>query len=282
MAVKWLQLERTANGSALFGYMTSEDSDGPLKPPPSWRGRIAEWIRHRFGEHNESGFYYVFGLMLLMAPLWWPARAARFSLVFLIVAWTAMALTRGAGAAAHHEILLWPFPILFAVSALTSIPWRWLGIVAAAAMVLMNLLVVNQYVLQFERAGARGGFSDATFALNQALPEDQTIYVIDWGTDGTLQFTHQGRLQIQSAQGFLVADSPSPDQRAQLMRMLLDSGAIWLGHIPGREAFEGVDAHLERFASMAGFRRELVRTIADSNGRPIYQIFRFHATANQQ
>jgi 4-amino-4-deoxy-L-arabinose transferase-like glycosyltransferase len=275
MASKWLQLERAANGSSLFGYMASEDYDGPLKPPPSWRGRMAEWIWRRAGEHRESYFFYVFGGMLLLAPLWWRWRAARFSLVFLIVAWLAMALTKNAGASAHHVILLWPFPILFAVSVLASIPWRWLAIVAAAGMVLMNLLVVNQYVLQFERAGAAGGFTDATFALDRLLPEDRTIYVTDWGMNATLQLTHQGRLHLRHAADPLVSDSPTQEQREQLMRMLSDSDAIWLSHVPGREAFQGVDAHLDRFASQAGYRREPIRTITDSNGRPVYQIFRF-------
>ena len=277
MPAKWLQLERAADGSSLFGYMTSEDSDGPLKPPPTWRGRFAQWIWQRAGQHRETEFFYVFGGMLLLAPLWWRIRAARFSLVFLIVAWSMMALTKNAGASAHHDILLWPFPILFAASVLASIPWRWLSGLAAAAMVLMNLLVLNQYVLQFERDGAAGGFTDAMFALNRELPENQTIYVTDWGMNATLQLTHQGRLRIRSAQGALEGDSPNPEQQAQLLAMLSDSDAIWLEHVRGREFFEGGDEHLERFASMAGFQSDLVRTVPDSNGRPIYQIFRFRA-----
>jgi hypothetical protein len=279
MPIKWLQLERAADGSSLFGYMTSEDSDKPIKPPTSWRGRLAQWIWRRVGDRRETGFFYVFGGMLALAPLWWRLRAARFSLVFMIVAWSMMAVTKNAGASAHHDILLWPFPLLFAASVLASIPWRWLAGLAAAAMVLMNLLVVSQYVLQFERAGATGGFTDATIALNRVLPEDQTIYVIDWGMNATLQLTHQGRLHMWSAQGALMGDSPSPDQQAQLLAMLADTSAIWLGHVAGREAFEGVDAHLERFASMAGYEPELIRTVADSNGRPVYEIFRFHRRA---
>jgi hypothetical protein len=274
MTVKWLQLEYAANGSSLFGYMTGE-ADVPLKPPSSRKGRVAEWIWRRIGERRESELFYVYGLMLLLAPLWWRSRAARFSLVFLIVAWGLMALTKNAGAAAHHDVLLWPFPILFAVSVLASIPWRWLAVPAAAAMVLMNLLVVNQYVLQFERAGAAGDYTDALFALNRELPENQTIYVIDWGMNATLQLTHRGRLRLRSAQGALMGDALNPEQQAQLAAMLSDTSAIWLGHAPGREDFPGVDAHLERFASMAGYRRELIRTVADSNGRPVFEIFRF-------
>ena len=144
-------------------------------------------------------------------------------------------------------------------------------------MVLTNLLVVNQYMLQFERDGAAGDYTDALFALNRVLPENQTIYVADWGMNATLQLTHHGRLRIQPAIGLLTSASPSPEQQAQLAAMLEDTNAIWLGHAAGREDFAGVNAHLERFASMAGYRRELIRTVADSNGRPEFEIFRFHA-----
>jgi 4-amino-4-deoxy-L-arabinose transferase-like glycosyltransferase len=275
MPEKWLHWELAANGSSLFGYITAE-ADVPLKPPSSLRGRVAEWIWRRAGEHRESEHYYVYGLMLLLAPLWWRSRAARFSLVFWIVAWSMMALTKNAGAAAHHDVLLWPFPILFAVSVLASIPWRWVAIVAAAAMILMNLLVVNQYVLQFERDGAAGNYTDALFALNRVLPEGQTIYVTDWGMNATLELTHQGRLRIQSAQGALMGESPSPEQQEQLLRMLSDTGAIWLGHVTSREEFHGVNAHLDQFAATTGYQRESIRIVADSNGRPVYEIFRFH------
>jgi len=274
MPTKWAQLEYAANGSSLFGYMTAED-DVPLKRPYTIRGRIAEWIWRHIGERRESELFYVYGGMLLLAPLWWRSRAARFSVVFLIVAWSLMALTKNAGAAAHHDVLLWPFPTLFAVSVLALIPWRWVAVAAAAAMVLMNLMVVSQYVLQFERDGAAGDYTDALFALNRELPENQTIYVIDWGMNATLQLTHQGRLHLRAVQGALTGDSPSPEQQEQLLAMLSDTSAIWLGHVPGREAFQGVNAHLERFASMAGYRREPIRTIADSNGRPVFEIFRF-------
>ena len=274
MPSKWLQLGRAANGASLFGYMTGE-ADAPLKAPSSRRGRVAEWIWRRLGEHRESEAFYVYGAMLALAPWWWRSRAARFSLVFLVVAWGMMALTRNAGAAAHHDVLLWPFPILFAVSVLASLPWRWIAIAVAAGMVLMNLLVVNQYVLQFERDGAAPDYSDALFALNPELPENQTIYVTDWGMNATLELSHQGRLRIQPAHGALMDDSPNLEQQAQLRAMLADTDAIWLGHAAGHEDFQGVNTRLDRFASMAGYRKEAIRTVADSNGRPIFEIFRF-------
>jgi hypothetical protein len=165
------------------------------------------------------------------------------------------------------------------VSALSQIPWRWLAISAASVLVLMNLLVVNQYILQFERDGAAQNFTDALFSLDQALPEDQTVYVIDWGMNATAQLNHQGRLHVQSAQSVLMNGLPGPDAAAKLRSMLSDPGAVWVDHVTAREAFQGVGANLEKFASSAGFRRELVRTVTDSNGRAIFEIFRFHPVA---
>ena len=278
LPVKWLQLERAADGSSLWGYMVEEEiGDPPLKAPPSWRGRFAEWVRQHLGEHRETGFFYIFGIIVALGPLWWRSRAARFSLVFLVVAWSMMALTRNAGGAAHHAILLWPFPILFAVSALARIPWGWLGAFAASALVLINLLVVNQYVVQFEGAGAAESFTDALFALDRALPENQTVYIIDWGMNATSQLSHQGRLRIHYAHSPVSSDSPGPEASAQLRAMLSDEDAVWVDHVPAREAFPGSGANLQKFAEGAGYRRVLLQTVTDSNGRPVFEIFRFRA-----
>lgn len=272
---KWLQLERATDGSSLFAFMVSEDDQGPQKAPPTWRGTLAAWVRAHLGTHRETGFFTVLGVLLALGPLWWRSRAARFSLVFLMVAWSMMAVTRNAGGAAHHDILLWPFPILFAVSALARIPWRWLAIPVGAALVLMNLLVINQYVYQFERDGATDNFSDALFALNHALPEDRPIYLIDWGMGVTSQLSHQGRLHIQYAEGSVSSDTPDPSTQAQLRAMLSDTDAVWVDHAPDHEVYRGVGANLEKFATGAGYRRELLQTIRDSNGRAIFQIFRY-------
>ena len=275
MPAKWLQLQRAFNGSSLFGYMTGELYDPPLKPPPTWKGRLAESIFRHLGEHRETEFFYVFGGLLLLVPLWWPSRAARFSLAFMAVAWSMMALTKNAGAAAHHDVLLWPFPFLFAATVLAAIPWRWLAIAAAGALIAMNLLVVNQYVFQLERSGATGNFSDALISLENALPDGQTVYIADWGIRTTSELIHQGRLRAQMALGQLQSPDPDPSQRDQLAAMLADSNAIWVSHAPNREAFSGVDANLDRIATSLGYRRETIRTVDDSNGRPYFEIFRF-------
>jgi hypothetical protein len=264
VAQKWTQVKNAANGSSLFGFVVEND------PPPGATPQVS-----RLGEHRQSGLYYVYGLLLLAVPLWWKSRAARFSLVFFSVAWPMMALTKDAGQALHHVILLWPFPVLFAAAALAAIPWRWLGIAVGMALVVSNLLVVHQYLFQFERNGAAGNFTDALFPLAQALPEDRPLDVMDFGILTTMQLAHQGRLHAGFAGDPMRTDSPNSDEQALLRRMLDEPGTLFVDHVAALEQFRGVGANLDRFATGAGYARELVRTVADSHGRPVFEIFQY-------
>jgi hypothetical protein len=276
LSAKWLQLKNAANGTSLFGFIAEEDWAVTAKPATSVRGRVASWIRQTLGRHRETGFYYVFGVLLAGVPLWWRSRPARFSLVFLCVAFAMMAFTKDAGGAAHHDILLWPFPLLFAAVTVAAIPWRWVAILAGTGLVIMNLLVINQYVVQFEQNGAAGNFTDALIPLARVLPEDgRTVWVLDWGIGNSIQLAHRGRLKTGYGADPLQTDSPSSGQRAQILYMLNDPGAIFVSHVPVREVIAGIPEHLEQFAAASGYRKDLLNTVWDSNGRPVFEVFRY-------
>ncbi len=70
-------------------------------------------------------------------------------------------------------------------------------------------------------------------------------------------------------------DGMSEQQLKQALTMVADRDAVFLGHVPEKEVFQAVDARLERFASTKGLRKEVTQVINDSNGRPMFQIFRF-------
>ena len=144
-------------------------------------------------------------------------------------------------------------------------------------MIAMNLLVVNQYVAQFERNGTGDVFSDALYPLSASLDAyaDRTFYFIDWGIYENLNLLHQGRLDFRNAIDPLNTDSPSPDQLAEIRDMLRDPDALILDHVREHEVFPDVGARLDRAAQSFGYRREVVRTIPDSNGRPMFEIVRF-------
>jgi 4-amino-4-deoxy-L-arabinose transferase-like glycosyltransferase len=273
---KWVQVKIAANGNSLFGILANEEWVPQPKPVASHKGRAALWIRNHFGEHRQSGFYYVFGLLVAAVPLWWRSRAARFSLVFLCVAWLLMAYTKDAGGATHHVILLWPFPLLFASVAIANLPWRPVAILAGTALVIMNLLVVNQYLLQLERDGAAGDFTDALFPLSTALSRSPgDIYVMDWGIFYTMDLAHRGRLHMYSATDALGSDSPDATQQAQIVHMLSDPGAVFVGHVAGRQHYPEIPPRLDRFAAAQGYLRQTAELIRDSNGRPVFQIYRY-------
>lgn len=263
---KWLQLKDAANGSSLFGFMADDDAKA-AKPAKSVRGRVASWIGQWFGEVEESEFYYAFAVLLAAVPLWWRSRPARFSLIFLCVAWGMMAFTKDAGGAAHHDVLLWPFPMLFVAAALSALPWRWLTVLIGSCLVIMNLLVVNQYLVDFERNGAAGNFTDALFPLSKALPDGPPVYVLDWGIGNSVQLSHRGRLNLRYG--------AEPLDQAQLNYMLSDPGAIFVDHVPERQIYRDIPEHLNQLATGQGYSKKMLETISDSNGRPVFLVFQY-------
>jgi hypothetical protein len=225
-------------------------------------------------ERQSTGFEYVFLAAVLAVAWWWRHRAARFALVFSIVTWLAMAVTRDAGGAIHHSVLLWPCPQLFVAVVLAAIPWRPLGIGLGVILVGMNLLVVNEYIREFDRNGAYGNFTDALFPLSDAIPENgHPVYVIDWGMANTIALFHKGRVEVRPVDSLFVTNSPTENERAIARVVLTDPDAIFVGHVAGKEVMP-TRANLDRAAAALGREKQMIRVISDSNGRPVFEIFR--------
>ena len=280
LSQKVQELLVTADGSGLFGYIAAEEASPQPKPAYTAPGRAAAWIRDHTGLHRTSYFPYAVLLSLLALPLWWRSpgrRAALFAIVFCIVTFAAMALTKGAGGAIHHTVLLWPFPQLFVGVALAAIRPQWICLTAAAAFALSNLLVMSQYMVQFERNGPNGAFTDALNPLSAELSDSahDAIYVIDWGMFDNLVCLHRARLDLRPSSGPLVSATPSADDQKEIAAMLRDPHALFLTHVTAREEFAGVGEHLKAFAKAAGYEQGPVRTIPDSNGRPVFELYRF-------
>src|SRR5262249_48763657 len=127
------------------------------------------------------------------------------------------------------------------------------------------------------RNGARWQFTDALFPLSRTLeaPANQPIYVIDWGMQYSLDLLHHGRLRLIEASGPFVSDAPAEKQRQIGERMIADPNGIFLSHVNGTEAFEGVDRRADAQAQLLGYRRELVEVVKDSNGRPVFELFHY-------
>jgi len=139
--------------------------------------------------------------------------------------------------------------------------------------------VLNQYVAQFERNGSGDVFTDALYPLSSSLDAyaDRTLHLIDWGLYDNLNLLHQGRLDLRIASGPLTTDAASPKQLGEIREMVQNPDALILDHVREHEVFEGVGIRLERAARSLGYRKELVQTIPDSNGRPMFEIVRYVA-----
>jgi hypothetical protein len=275
-----LEMERgTLNGSGLFGFIPAEHWIDLTHPPLTHRGKIAEWIGSHIFERQTTGFDYVLLAAVLAVPVWWRVRAARFALVFMIVTWLAMAVTRDAGGAIHHAVLLWPFPQFFVAIVLASLPWRLVGrpvgSIIGVALVAMNLLVVNEYIREFDEYGATGNFTDALFPLSDAIPENgHPVYVVDWGMANTIAMFHKGRVEVRPVDSLFITDSPNENETRIIKVVFEDPAALFIGHVPGHEVMQ-TRANLDRTAASFHLRKQMIRIVADSSGRPVFEIFRW-------
>jgi hypothetical protein len=270
---KFIQLDMALNGSGLFAFLVSEEYYDNPKPPSSVLGQAAFWIRRHFGDHHEGYMDYAAALALLAVPLWWRSRAARFCIVFTAAAWLLMASTRGAGTSQHHAVLLWPFPQLFVAIVISSLRWKWVVACVCTILAASNLLVLNQYLVQFERNGADGPFTDAINRLSAALPLGQTIYVLDWGIQYPLYVLRNGRLSMPSVQEFF-ASGVAAEQSRDAIKMMAEKDALFVTHAEKREVFEGMHQRFDEAAAAVGCHETSVQTIPDSNGRPVFRVFK--------
>jgi len=140
--------------------------------------------------------------------------------------------------------------------------------------------VLNQYIFQLDRYGAHGNFTDAIYPLaeahwtSEAGHADDHIYVIDWGFPEALTFLGRGKPTLfAAADAFLIA-TPDSQQQNFISKIITDPQGLFVGHVRGREVFMGVDERLVAAAGISGYRKEIVRTIFDSNKRAVFQIFR--------
>ena len=270
-------LRITWDGEILWGYMVH----APWSPGTP---RVAETALDRMSSvvHSLGGFRYhnqlepAFWVALALVPLVWFTSARRqmlFCLIAMAVAWFQMAVTKHAGLGAHHVVLLWPLPQWFlAVVLVEASRWkvlrrRKIGAVAlAVAMVFLigdNLLLTNEYFYQLTRYGALGSWSDAIYWLSDEVGAMQPAHfaIDDWGIANGLQVLRGG-----SASLALVNE---PLTRAGFV------DHVWIGHTLEYEQKAGVNDRVVRAARAAGFEKQLIKTVPDRNGRPVFEIFRF-------
>jgi len=274
LTLKLHELESALEGSALFGYIVSEEP-GPQPGYPRSLVEYASFAIHALaGDRRRNAMTLALLAALLLLPRLWrtPARQAMlFSAIAACVAWAFMTLS-GGGDAAHHIVLLWPLPQLFVAVAFAEASRHfrfgyWM-LAAVALLALSNLPVTNQYLYQFIRNGAAETWTDAIYPLALGLKQSHASQVVlpDWGLTDSLCVLNRDQPPTRP-----VSD---PLQPADLL-ILADQNAIWVDHTPGHEAVQGTHQRVLAAARNAGFEAVQLHIYYDRNGRAIFQTFQF-------
>jgi 4-amino-4-deoxy-L-arabinose transferase-like glycosyltransferase len=286
LAGKGRLLAATADGSALFGWLNDEgwQTRDPHLPDGTLQSASAR-ISALAGHPRHSLMLYAFGLALLLAPLarGHALRAIVFALLAIAFAWVQMAVTANAGGSVHHAILLWPLPqMVIAISfAAASRRLRAAGIpalaVVLAVLMVSGLLVTNEYHFLMVRNGGSPNWTDAIFRLADYMKgvSSSNVFCMDWGIMDNMRLLSRGKLPLRVGTDPITKPALDAADREYLARTIAGPGHVFINHTKDFEFFPGVNDKLVKYAADAGYRRQVMAVIADSYGRPVYEVYRF-------
>jgi hypothetical protein len=261
-------LERTLDGSVLFGFFTSAE---PSQHPGQAATRLQQ-ASQAFADGVRHPATNLTIVALCASCLGLLARSSRkpvlFGLLAFLGTWLPMVLTAGAGAAAHHVILLWPFQFLAIAAALAAIPIRWLAVAATVLLCASNFAVTNEYYKEMIRNGPAIRWTDAVYPLERRLEtlRSPDIYIVDWGIFESVN---------------LLSDNSAPlrgvdfGNQEELRKIVSDPRAAFVAHTSKYAYFPQQRATLEDIAQNAGYEEVPIEIIYDRNGRPTFDVFRF-------
>jgi len=265
-------------GYVLFGFLTAVEPGPQPGEAKHWYQSLSlassQWMGH---PRRNAMLWAAIASVLSLALLWrwlWNSQARQpilFGLIACAATWLPMVLTAGAGGAAHHAILLWPFQLLPIAAVLARIPAAPAALVTAL-LCGSNLAVTNQYYADLIRNGPSVRWTDAMDPLQRYLTDlhPRQIVAADWGFMETMNLLSEGELPMT------YADTGS-DQAAQesLGVLLRDPLNIFVAHTAGTAFHPQERAALEDFAQREHYQEEALTTIRDRNGRPTFDVFRF-------
>jgi hypothetical protein len=263
-------LARTVDGYVLQGFMISVDPGPQPGEPRHWYQsgslKLAELTRYPL--HNL--ILPALALAVVALGFLWrtPARAPLlFSFGAVFGTWLPMALTAGAGAAAQHSVLVYPFHLMAIATVLSRIPARWAWI-AAIVLCIANLGATNTAYASAIRNGGGVRWTDAIYPLDRYLASQsaERVFVADWGMFETINLLSQGRTPILNV---------DRNDRAALRRMLENPNDVFVAHTAEYSQIPEIRAALEAEARAENYREERTATIFDRNGRAVFEIFRF-------
>lgn len=284
---KTIVLDRTLDGSGLFGYLVRESPEGPPADLLEWEKgplRLAE----RLGSPRRSWQALLLVFALASAPLLHGSssrrRVALLVAIAAVVAWVQMAWTRDAGGSVHHAILLWPLLHLEAALAAAALLERGGRILRAAVAAvfavctLSNAAVLNTYLAHMIACGPGQVWTDAARTLVQFLEAQpgRAAFAADWGILHEIIFYGRNRIpMIGDADGLLLRAADDPIAARRLEEALADPKQLFITWREGLDVFPETRKKLIDFAAARGYRRTSVALIANRHGAPMYEIHEF-------
>jgi len=267
---KAVLLRGTMDGSVMFGFLTSVEPGPQPGQPNHWYQSlsltVSRWTGHPY---RNVMLWAALASVLSLMFLWkTPARQPiLFGLIACASTWLPMVLTAGAGKAAQHVILLWPFHLIPVAAVLAEIPAARAAIVTAL-LCGSNLAVTNQYYADLIVNGPAIRWTDAMDPLNRYLTDlhARRIFAADWGFIETMNLLSEGELPIYYAD---TSSDPLIDT------MLRDPSNVFVAHRPGFAFHPHERDALEDVARREHYQQEPLTTIKDRNGRPTFDVFRF-------
>jgi Dolichyl-phosphate-mannose-protein mannosyltransferase len=285
LAGKRRLLAATADGSALFGWFNNEDwqTKEPRLPNDALETASAR-ISALAGHPRHSLMLYAFGLALLLTPLArGPAlRGILFALLAMAIAWAQMAVTANTGGSAHHAILIWPLPQMVVALSLAAASRR-LGraglpalAVVLAVLMISGALVTNEYRVLILRNGGTVNWTDGIFRLADYMKgvTASNVFCMDWGIMDNSRLLSRGKLPLRVGTDPIGKQALDDTDREYLARTIKEPGNVFINHTKDMEFFPGINDKFVKYASEAGYRREVVAVISDGHGRPVYEVYR--------
>ena len=206
-------------------------------------------------------------LASMILLLIWPSRLGWYPLVGGTIIFLLMAITRNAGGAVHHLVLVWPLQYWAIAAAFTApkIQRQTLACVVVALLAIDNARALNIYREALINKGSPGSWNNAIFALAARIKErkPKVVHVYDWGmSDNLLLLTGRGEMLAWN-------------DRPYTASLFANADDLWIGTFPAFEAFANVNRDLRAAADAAGYERKVLEQITDRQGHPVFELFQF-------
>jgi hypothetical protein len=263
-------LRRTMEGTALFGFLTAVEPGPRPGQTNHWYQSVSLAASRLTGHPHRNAILIVAIASALSLLFLWKTPARQpilFGLITCAATWLPMVLTSGAGKAAQHVILLWPFHLIPIAAVLALLPWVPAALVTAL-LCGSSLAVTNQYYADLLVNGPAIRWTDAMDPLQRYLTDlrARRIVAADWGFIETMNLLSEGELPLY------YADTGSDPSLTALLR---DPSNVFVAHTSGFAFHPNERAALEDAARREHYQEEPLTTIQDRNGRPTFDVFRF-------